>query len=260
MDGSLCLWDRRAVRCENLNQHQGSISKVLCDQNDIGITASYDKTLVVWDLHRINSLHVMGCSGPVMDFEWHNSLVVAGDRLGQLTLWDINTGKNVQSLVPHNGPIHKICFSSDGGDMNFVASAGGKDGKVAITDMRTSSPVFNAQIHGGAINLIKPSLSNTLITGSSDKTVKILDAFMNFRVRSSMNSTGQVLCGELFNNIVVVGCTDGNVLAFNTDTEEAMFGFGAESLGGVNCLATTGGKRKLITGGDSGLPLLINFV
>jgi len=195
-----------------------------------------------------------------MDFAWHNSLVAAGDRQGQLTLWDINTGNNVLTTVPHNGAIHKVCLSSDGGEMNFIASAGGKDGKVAITDMRTSSPVFNSQVHGGAINFIMPSLSNTLVTGSSDKSVNVLDAFMNFRVRSKMNAPGQILCGELFENLVAVGCSDGNVIVFNTDTEEATFGFGADNQGGINCLATTPGRRKLITGGDSGVPLLISFV
>eukprot|EP00358_Blepharisma_japonicum_P007093 CAMPEP_0202941968 /NCGR_PEP_ID=MMETSP1395-20130829/2111_1 /ASSEMBLY_ACC=CAM_ASM_000871 /TAXON_ID=5961 /ORGANISM="Blepharisma japonicum, Strain Stock R1072" /LENGTH=47 /DNA_ID= /DNA_START= /DNA_END= /DNA_ORIENTATION= len=47
-----------------------------------------------------------------------------------------------------------------------------------------------------------------------------------------MNAPGQILCGELFENLVAVGCSDGNVIVFNTDTEEATFGFGADNQGG----------------------------
>jgi WD40 repeat protein len=53
MDGMLCLWDRRAVRCNNLTGHNGTISTLMVDERDVAISGSYDKSCVVWDLNRL---------------------------------------------------------------------------------------------------------------------------------------------------------------------------------------------------------------
>ena len=42
MDGVLCLWDNKGIRCNVLAGHKGSISQVLVDDRDIGISAGYD--------------------------------------------------------------------------------------------------------------------------------------------------------------------------------------------------------------------------
>ena len=52
MDSVLCLWDKRLVKCDHIKAHDGSISKVMVDKNNIGISASYDGTLIIWDLDR----------------------------------------------------------------------------------------------------------------------------------------------------------------------------------------------------------------
>lgn len=49
MDSVVCFWDSKAVRCDHFLGHQGSISKVLADDH-IGISASYDATIILWDL------------------------------------------------------------------------------------------------------------------------------------------------------------------------------------------------------------------
>lgn len=50
MDKLLCLWDSRLVKCENLSGHNGSISKVKVDDNNVAISAGYDSSLLVWNL------------------------------------------------------------------------------------------------------------------------------------------------------------------------------------------------------------------
>jgi len=50
MDKLLCLWDAKVVKCQNLVGHNGSISKVKVDPNNIAVTAAYDSALLVWNL------------------------------------------------------------------------------------------------------------------------------------------------------------------------------------------------------------------
>lgn len=51
MDSVVCFWDSKAVKCDHFLGHQGSISKVLADDH-LGISASYDATIMLWDLNK----------------------------------------------------------------------------------------------------------------------------------------------------------------------------------------------------------------
>lgn len=266
MDSMLCLWDRRAVRCDNMSAHQGSISALMVDDSDVGISASYDKSLIVWDLQRQQPLTVLSGAhqAPVLTFDWHNSLVVSGDRAGVVAYWvksrqDINTGQCFNHRPTHKGQVQRVQLASDAASTNVVLSTGTNDGQLIVTDMRTHQPAYQKQIHRASINFLAMSLSNTVVTGSFDSSVKVLDAVMNYQERSTMQSTAGVLCGEMMENLVITGCADGNVNVFDIDTEECLFGYGVDNQGGVNCLATAFNRKRLVTGGDSGTPLLLLF-
>jgi len=153
-----------------------------------------------------------------MEFEWVNSLVVSGARDGSLAVWDINTGQAVQQSLCHQGPVSKIAFYSDGMSNNLFISTGVKDGVMAIHDMRTHQPIKKERVHGGAINFLDTSLSSFIITGSADKTVKKFDIISGFKQRASMPATDAVFCGKVIKeNLAIVGCGDGNILAFDLD-------------------------------------------
>ena len=71
----------------------------------------------------------------MLEFEWNNSLCVSGDRSGNVTWWDVNTGTPILQKHLHNGGVSKIAFST--GDDNLVLSAGLKDGTFSVFDMRS---------------------------------------------------------------------------------------------------------------------------
>ena len=112
---------------------------------------------------------------------------------------------------------------------NLIISAGMKDGILAIHDMRTHGPIKKERVHGGAINLLDTSLSSFIVTGSADKTVKKFDIMSGFKFAASMNTTDAVFCGKMIqNNLLITGCGDGNILAFNLDSNECIYGYGAD--------------------------------
>lgn len=152
----------------------------------------------------------------------------------------------------------KIKTCSDGEDFNVLASACGK-GNLIVMDIRAHSPIIQQRVHSGAINFLDIDSSYNLITASADQSAKILNPFRNWEEETTITSTSSILCGEAFQDILVVGCADGNILVYDTSTSECLFGYGADNQGGVNCLTTALNHRKLVTGGENGVPLLINF-
>ena len=74
-----------------------------------------------------------------------------------------------------------------------------------------------------------------------------------------LDATDAVFCGDIHKNLLFVGCGDGNALAYNLDTLECLWGYGAESEGAVEIIKSFEGPNCLISGGDSGTVLKINF-
>lgn len=151
------------------------------DDNCIAISSSYDASLLVWDLNTKECLQGLfhGHKDAITTFEWHNSLIVSGSRDGSLAFWDINTGKAFKKTSSHEGAVSKIKLYDDGVDSNIILTAGLNDGVVCIHDMRTNKLTSCERVHSGAINMLETSISNMLITGSADKTLKQLDILKN---------------------------------------------------------------------------------
>ena len=76
-----------------------------------------------------------------------------------------------------------------------------------------------------------------MITGASDKKIKAFDILRGTKPVNEMQTTDAVFCGEVIENLVVVGCGDGNVLSYDLDSGECLYGYGADTKGAVHCLA-----------------------
>lgn len=89
MDNQICVWAKSAVRCDTLMGHKSSISKVLVDETNTCLSASYDCVINVWDLDRLdNGAQLIGPHrNAVLEMAWKNSLVVSGDKDGVVAFW-----------------------------------------------------------------------------------------------------------------------------------------------------------------------------
>lgn len=133
MDSKLCLWDAKVVKCQDLKVHKyslnngsGSISKVVVDEANMALVASYDASLSIWNLGapKCEALLSGGHSKPVVEFAWRNSLCVSGDKDGRVCVWDINKCKCIKTYAAHSGQVSKIFLHSDGADSNIIATGG----------------------------------------------------------------------------------------------------------------------------------------
>lgn len=97
MDKRLCIWDRSAVKCQDLSGHNGSVSKIMVDERNVAISSSYDASLLVWNCDTLECQAGLfkGHKDGVMEFDWKNSLVASGDRSGGVAFWDINAGRSI---------------------------------------------------------------------------------------------------------------------------------------------------------------------
>lgn len=61
----------------------------MVDSFNIGISSSYDGSMIIWDLNLLNNAQSL--NGPhqnaILDFDWKNSLLVSGDKNGLIVFW-----------------------------------------------------------------------------------------------------------------------------------------------------------------------------
>lgn len=50
----------------------------------------------------------------------------------------------------------------------------------------------------------------------------------------------------------MIGCGDGNVLSYDLQSGECLYGYGADSVGAIHCLGINDDRDCIVTGGDSG--------
>lgn len=105
-----------------------------------------------------------------MTFDWHQSLLVSGDKSGVIGIWDLNQGQLVRALKTHKGSVNKIVIN---GKHGLIYSVGLNDGSLAAIDMRTNQGAFKQMLHKGAGNDIK-IVDNKVITCSADHTINVL--------------------------------------------------------------------------------------
>lgn len=148
MDSTLCVWDKTGVRCKNLKDHTGSISKLISDETGACLSSSYDSSVRIYNMNSVENVGVLKGThkSAVTDFEWKNSLCVTGGRDGLVAIWDVNTQKCIMTQKSHNGQIGKIKLHSDDLNSNLILSVGTNDGMLVALDMRSSTKVSGARV------------------------------------------------------------------------------------------------------------------
>ena len=98
----------------------------MTDEHNIGVSSSYDGSLIVWDFDTLQDSSKLDGEHkkPIMTFDWKNSLVVSGDKVGKIVLWYINTGISIKAMKCHEGPVSNIIMYWDFNKSNLIISTG----------------------------------------------------------------------------------------------------------------------------------------
>lgn len=94
---------------------------------------------------------------------------------------------------------------------NLVASAGLKDGLVAVFDMRAHQAIFKQKVHSGSVNLLHITEDGLLVSGAADGSVKAFQIAKNPQPVAEAKSTHAVICGQVCQNMILTGNGDGNI-------------------------------------------------
>jgi len=266
MDGTICVWDKSAVRCDSLFGHQTSISKVIADSCDLLISSSYDCTIRVWPLGKKGlasknpdaDILVGPHKAPVLDFLFRNSLIVSGDKNGMLAFWDLNRGEAIFEARCHGQGVGIISFFDNQED-RLICTGGLKDGIVNLWDLRTHKSVLSQKPHSGSVNVLAQFSDWNIVSGSADKGLNIIDIRSYDKPAKPEKVSAGVMCGKIAGDMLLAGLADGNFLAYDLKALKPLYGFGAMKVGCVKVLEMLADGSKVLIAGDDPISLVLDF-
>jgi WD40 repeat protein len=184
-DGKMCVWDVETGACAlECEEHTDEISAVAVLGNAL-ITASFDRTLRVWDLSQETSHGA--CRGELVGHQagvtavvaLRDGRVVSGDDKGCMLVWSIQPHINepIDDLPGHTARV--TCLVHSGGGQLV---SGSEDGSIRVwreepTDDETSWVCRHVlKEHGDGVECILPMPGGlTAASSSKDGSVRVWD-------------------------------------------------------------------------------------
>ncbi|KAL3070090.1 hypothetical protein niasHT_036631 [Heterodera trifolii] len=100
-----------------------------------------------------------------------NSLILAGGRDKQPTVFDVESGKMVKRWQSHGGAVNAVAFNED----SSVAILAGQDGLVCCHDVRSRGPPIQVLDEARDGVLCLDANASEIVTGSADGNVRLYD-------------------------------------------------------------------------------------
>lgn len=150
-ESGIRLWDIATGRQEHvLNGHTQVVESVSFNPNDNAlVSGGLDGSVRIWNAetgkevkslssqHNANNRTTKSVAISCVRFNQNGNIVAAGNKNGVIHLWDVDSGKLVQTLKGHMDVISSLSFSPDG---QTIASTS-KDSTIRLWDVNTSEQI-----------------------------------------------------------------------------------------------------------------------
>ncbi len=182
----ITLWEINSQCLKNLAGHTDEVHGVAFSTDGrILASSSHDGTIKLWDLNTEKCLQTLkGHSSIVYSVAFSpilaspllprgvGGIVASSSHDSTIKLWDLTTGKCLQTLSGHRSPVFSVVFSPDG---QTLASSS-EDRLVKLWEVNTGKCLRTLIGHqGGVWSVAFSPDGQTLVSGSSDRQVKLWD-------------------------------------------------------------------------------------
>lgn len=178
-----------------LKGHSDWVTAIACPiiDSDMIVSASRDKSLVVWSLTRDESFgftkkRLTGHGHFVQDvvISSDGQFALSGSWDGELRLWDLNAGVTTRRFVGHTKDVLSVAFSVD--NRQIVSASRDRSIKLWNTLGECKYTIQDGDGHTGWVSCVRfsPVTSNpSIVSASWDRSVKVWN-LTNCKLRTSL--------------------------------------------------------------------------
>ena len=249
-DNLLRVWDLQTMKqITTLEGHSKQILalKVFSNGRYI-VSGSADNTIRIWDLiDQHQAIKVLrGCSNSVTSLELfsNDNKIISGCFDNIVRLWDLKTYSLIDTFKFHEGPVTTICVTSD---ENLYIS-GSKDKTIAVVKINEKYLFHQLRGHLDSISCLIIIDNIKLISGSSDRTMRIWDLSKGttIRVLKSHRAPVSTLLAHVNHSRMFSAAADGSLHMWDLENYKKCMDFQGHTAA-INCISMTFDGKKLIS-------------
>lgn len=168
---------------------KGHTNGVMCLQFDDNIlaTGSYDATIKIWDIETGKEIQTLrGHTSGIRALQFDDTKLISGSLDNTLKVWNWRTGECMSTLQGHTEGI--ITLNFDG----IILASGSVDKTIKIWNFEDKS-CFSLKGHKDWVNAVNVDIkSRTVLSASDDCTVRLWDLDTKSCIRTLEGHVGQV--------------------------------------------------------------------
>lgn len=185
---------------------------------DKGLLAAcgFSDTVIVWDLNQGRLRHNLQCDSQdqrCVRFSPNGTRLVRGGRLGEICVWDMETGAELAHYRRHNRRVFTAAFSADGSEVTSV----GEDRRLERFHLDKQAVTFEQEIAQGKLMSMCLINDNMVAAAGADNSIILFDVLAGEAIAKLKGHTGTVAvmvpCGEF----LASGSYDTTIRIWNLD-------------------------------------------
>jgi WD40 repeat protein/serine/threonine protein kinase len=232
MDGTVKLWDLATLNEEASLPHGANVRYLAFSHNGKTLaTATTTESFVrVWDIanrkekrrfegHQNAPITALACAGSEPKFASASRNHVGNNFLGEIKIWNSDTGQDLGTLMGHALPVYALAF---GPGTKTLASAGGKnDRTMKVWELSSSKEIQSLPAQPTNVrSLIFAADGKSLISGSTE--VKVWDVATGLD-RLTLPGPGEVIRSLAMTpdgKTLAAGLENGTILLWEAATDK----------------------------------------
>ncbi|MFL5728916.1 MAG: caspase family protein [Cytophagaceae bacterium] len=170
------------------------------------------------------------------------------DESMSVEIWNIETGKHLQTLLGHWGHVNALAFSPDG----KILASGSNDHTIRFWELSNDYFISGATLHGHAENVHALSFSydgKYLASGNTNHSIGVWEVATRRQVRTFLGHTGHVYAVAFSpdGNFLVSGSYDSTVRVWDVSNGAVLANYHGHT-GHVNTVAFSPDGNYIISG------------
>jgi WD40 repeat protein len=175
-DGKISIWEIDTGRNTlNIKAHKSyAVGLVFTPNSKRLISSSFDRWIKVWDIENGVCLQSWQSSMPCFRSALSNDgkLMASGSEGGNVSIWEVETGNLIQTLVGHTLTSIYVAFHPQG----LLLASSSYDTTIKLWDLATGDCIHTLTDHTQSVFSVNfNSLGDRLVSSSSDLSIKVWD-------------------------------------------------------------------------------------
>ena len=200
-DGRVLKWNHRyPVSFTQILAEDFAIRAItISSEKNLLAVCGFSNEVLLWDLSGGRLKLRLSCDTEdqrCVRFSPDGSRLLRGGRLGEICVWDTNTGAELAHYRQHSRRVFTAAFSADGS----IVSSVGEDRHLIRFQIDSQQVIFDQEVASGKLMSMCLINDNMVAAAGADNSIVLVDVLSNRAVAQLRGHTGTVAvmvpCGE----------------------------------------------------------------